>query len=64
MMFASMAAAMDAVSPTGSWRPMDVWTYSGRDFTIGVHGIYFAFAQSAKIKSLDGLVSLLRQLGS
>ena len=64
MMFASMAAALDQVSGAGSWRPMSGWIYSGGDYGIAVHGIYFVFVESAKIESLDEMVGLLRQLQS
>ena len=61
-MFTSMAATLDGLAVAGSWSPMAGWTYSGGDYGIAVHGSHFVFFESAKIKSLDEMVGLLRQL--
>jgi roadblock/LC7 domain-containing protein len=63
-MFAAMGAALDAVTPAGSWRPIESWTYIGGNYGIAVHGTYFAYFESAQIKSLDEIAGLLRQLDS
>ena len=64
MMFASMAAALDQMTVAGSWLPMVGWTYNGGDYGIAVHGTHFVFVESGKIKSLDEMAELLRELES
>ena len=38
------------------------WVYRGGDCGIVVYGTHFVFVESAKIKSLDEMAGLLRQL--
>lgn len=64
MMFASMAAALDQMTAAGSWLPAAGWTYNGGDYALAVRGSHFVFVESAKIKSLDEIDGLLRELDS
>jgi roadblock/LC7 domain-containing protein len=63
--FTSVAFAVDSVRASGtfdttSWLPLRSWRFSGGDYSIAVDGNLFVIAETAKIKSFDERVRLLR----
>jgi roadblock/LC7 domain-containing protein len=65
-MLNSMAFALDSVHvgatfDTPSWLPLKGWAFAGGDYSIAIDGNLFVIAETAKIKSFDELVRLLRK---
>ena len=63
-MLIAMAAAIDQLNHSGgfdttSCLPMSSWTYTGGDYTVAVYGDKFAFAETAKVKDLEEMRSLM-----
>ena len=63
-MLTAMAAAVDQLNHSGGWDttsllPMSSWTYTGGDYTVAVYGDKFAFAETARVKNLEEMRSLM-----
>ena len=63
-MLTAMAFAADQLYhssgwDTTTWLPMSSWTYTGGDYTVAVYGDKFAFAQTARVKNVEELRSLM-----
>lgn len=63
-MLTAMAAAVDQLNHAGAFDstsclPMSSWTYTGGDYTVAVYGDKFAFAETARVKNIDEMRSLM-----